>query len=180
MTGKSNVRNYVKFGKLDSKQKTFGHMMKDAGYATCIAGKWQLYSGGISGEGMLPENAGFDEHCLWQVDKLGSRFWGPTLTVDAEVKTYGEDTYGPDIYCQFLLDRMEDYRDQPFFLYYPMALVHSPFVPTPDSTNRKNKNKQQNFADMVAYMDKLIGRIVDKTVQLGIAERTLILVTEVV
>ena len=30
---------------------------------------------------------------------------------------------------------------------------------------------------MVAYMDKLIGRIVDKTVQLGIAERTLILVT---
>ena len=72
---------------------------------------------------------------------------------------------------------MEEYKDEPFFLYYPMALVHSPFEPTPDSADRNSKNKQQNFADMVAYMDKLIGRIVDKTVQLGIAGRTLILVT---
>jgi len=93
------------------------------------------------------------------------------------VKKFGEDVYGPDVYCQFLLDRMEEYKNEPFFLYYPMVLVHSPFVPTPDSPNRNSKNKQQNFGDMVAYMDKLIGRIVDKTVKLGIAERTLILVT---
>ena len=72
---------------------------------------------------------------------------------------------------------MEEYKDEAFFLYYPMVLVHSPFVPTPDSIDKKSKNKQQNFADMVAYMDKLIGRIVDKSVQLGIAEKTLILVT---
>ena len=120
---------------------------------------------------------GFERHCLWQVDKLGSRFWGPKITVAGKVKDFPKEVYGPDVYCQFLLERMEEYRDEPFFLYYPMALVHAPFVPTPDSADKTSKNKQQNFGDMVAYMDKLIGRIVAKTVQLGIAERTLILVT---
>ena len=108
---------------------------------------------------------------------MGSRFWAPTITIDGKVKKFGEDVYGPDVYCQFLLDRMEEYKDEPFFLYYPMALVHSPFVPTPDSADRSCKDKQRNFADMVAYMDKIVGRIVDKTVELGIAKRTLILVT---
>ena len=58
--------------------------------------------------------------------------------------------YRPDVYCRFLLDRMGEYQDEPFFLYYPKALVHSPFVPTPDSADRNNKNKQPNFADMVS------------------------------
>jgi arylsulfatase A len=182
MTGLSNVRNYAGFSILKKTEKTFGHMMRQAGYRTAVAGKWQLYGAEhyrerFRGKGSLPQDTGFERHCLWQVDKLGSRFWGPSITIDGHLKTYDEDTYGPDIYCQFLLDRMEEYQDEPFFLYYPMALVHSPFVPTPDSAKRKNRNKQENFADMVAYMDKLIGRIVAKTVELGIAERTLILVT---
>ena len=156
--------------------------MKEAGYRTAIAGKWQLlgaehYPDLIRGKGSLPQDMGFDRHCLWQVDKLGSRFWGPTITTDGVLKTYAEDVYGPDVYSQFLLDRMVEFKDGPFCWYYPMALVHSPFVPTPDSADRCSKKKQQNVADMVAYMDKIIGRIVDKTVELGIEERTLILVT---
>jgi arylsulfatase A len=182
MTGLSNVRNYTSFSTLKKTEKTFGHMMRDAGYRTAIAGKWQLlgaehYPELIRGKGAWPQHMGFERHCLWQVDKLGSRFWGPKITIDGDVKDFPKAVYGPDVYCQFLLDRMEEYKDEPFFLYYPMALVHSPFVPTPDSADKTSKNKQQNFADMVAYMDKLIGRIVDKTVQLGIAEKTLILVT---
>ena len=42
MTGQYNVRNYVKFGMLDRGQTTFAHQLKAAGYATAIAGKWQL------------------------------------------------------------------------------------------------------------------------------------------
>jgi len=182
MTGLSNVRNYASFSILKKTEKTIGHMMQQAGYRTAIAGKWQLYGAEhypdlIRGKGSLPQDMGFERHCLWQVEKLGSRFWGPTITIDGEVKKFGEDVYGPDVYSRFLLDRMAEYKNEPFFLYYPMALVHSPFVPTPDSADRKCKDKQRNFADMVAYMDKIIGRIVDKTVELGIAERTLIFVT---
>lgn len=182
MTGLRNVRNYASFSVLKKDQRTFGHMLGEAGYRTAIAGKWQLlgaehYKAPIRGAGSMPKDMGFERHCLWQVDLLGERFWGPKLTIDGATKQFPPDVYGPDVYTQFLLDRMEEYRDEPFFLYYPMVLVHSPFVPTPDSANRKSKNKQRNFADMVAYMDKLVGRIVAKTVELGIAERTLVLVT---
>lgn len=42
MTGKYNFRNYVDFEYLSPDQVTFGNLLKEAGYATCIAGKWQL------------------------------------------------------------------------------------------------------------------------------------------
>lgn len=182
MTGKSNVRNYAAFSILKKTEKTIGHTMREAGYRTAIAGKWQLlgaehYKPAFRGKGSLPQDMGFERHCLWQVNKLGKRYWGPTITIDGETKTFGDDIYGPDIYSQFLIDRMEEYQDEPFFLYYPMVLVHNPFLPTPDSKDRNSKDKQKNFGDMVTYMDKLIGRIVKKTEDLGIAEKTLILVT---
>ena len=192
MTGLSNVRNYAAFGILRKSKKTIGNMMKDAGYRTAVAGKWQLlgtdrYPEERRGKGSWPRDTGFERHCLWQVDKGGNRYWGPVITIDGELKNFPKDVYGPDVYSQFLIDRMEEYKDDPFFLYYPMALPHwghdatkeepRQFIPTPDSADRNNENQQENFADMVAYMDTVIGRIVDKTVELGIAERTLILVT---
>ena len=42
MTGQYNVRNYTKFGLLPRGEVTFAHKLKAKGYATCIAGKWQL------------------------------------------------------------------------------------------------------------------------------------------
>ena len=41
--------------------RTFGHILREAGYATALAGKWQL-------SGRLPDlihEAGFDEYCMW-------------------------------------------------------------------------------------------------------------------
>src|SRR3954447_12722381 len=61
MTGKYNVRNYIDFGNLDPKAVTFGNLLKQAGYATCMAGKWQL-----GRDPAQPKIYGFDEYCLWQ------------------------------------------------------------------------------------------------------------------
>ena len=78
MTGRYNHRNYVRFGLLDRREKTFGHMLRDAGYATCIAGKWQLH-----GDFNAPRHFGFENYCLWQLtrrgSKLGSRYPNPML-----------------------------------------------------------------------------------------------------
>ena len=39
MTGIYNDRNYTRFGELKRGQETFAHLLKQQGYATCIAGK---------------------------------------------------------------------------------------------------------------------------------------------
>ena len=62
MTGRSGIRNYVQFGTLDKDEITFGTMLKNAGYATAIAGKWQLHAGP---RGSLAPDCGFDRYCLW-------------------------------------------------------------------------------------------------------------------
>jgi arylsulfatase A len=183
MTGISNARNYSAFSILNCDQRSIGHYFKDAGYQTLVAGKWQLlgaehYSKQFRLKGSWPEQAGFDRICLWQVDKLGSRFWQPLLYIDGENRQFGKKTrYGPEVVNEYVLDFMAEQRDEPFFIYYPMILVHSPFEVTPDSESKDSKDKQRNFEDMVAYMDKMIGRVVAKTEELGIAENTLILFT---
>ncbi|MEN8128413.1 MAG: sulfatase-like hydrolase/transferase [Planctomycetota bacterium] len=180
MTGQSNIRNYVDFSIMDPAEKTFGHMMQAHGYKTCVAGKWQLYGAEhygpqTRGKGILPGDAGFDAWCLWQVEKLGDRYWNPRLNVNGQVKQYGKEQYGPDVCADFINEFITAHKDTPFFVYYPMILVHSPFEPTPDSPSRKQKHAQKNFWDMVSYMDKLVGRIVAHLKDAGVLENTLIL-----
>lgn len=185
MTGQYNFRNYTEFGILDPKQKTFGHLLQKAGYATCVAGKWQLYGSvdqrpEVRGTGSLPDQAGFDEHCLWQVDKRGSRYKDPEIVQNGKYRDDMQGKYGPDVFCDYILDFIERHRTKPFFVYFPMALVHSPFVPTPDSEDwakDKHENNPKYFADMVAYMDKIVGRIVQRLDELGLREKTLVLFT---
>ena len=183
MTGKSNVRNYVYWGLLDPEEKTIGHMMKDAGYTTCVAGKWQLHGDGALGPetmgwGTRPEDAGFDEHFCWQLDAAVHHYWEPVFTVNGETKAIpGEDAFGPTFVNDYICDFIDRNSEKPFFIYYPLLLPHLPFVPTPDSADRSSTAIQQNYEDMVAYMDKMVGRIVDKLDEVGVRDNTVILFT---
>ena len=92
MTGRYNHRNWTYFGILDPKEKTFGHLMREAGYKTCISGKWQLHSydppdfpnaDRRRGMGMKVSQAGFDEHCLfhsWHTEKKDPATQAPLIT----------------------------------------------------------------------------------------------------
>jgi len=179
MTGKYNFRNYTEFGALDPEEKTFGHLMQKAGYRTCVVGKWQLAARN-KGVGTYPRQAGFHEYCLWQIDQRGSRYWNPLIVENDKIRRDTQNKYGPDIFCEYILNFIEKYQDKPFFIYYPMVLTHNPFVPTPDtlpSDNIKNKDNIRFFSDMVTYMDKIIGKIVNKLVELDIHKDTLIIFT---
>ena len=154
MTGKYNFRNYTHFGYLSPDEKTFGHLMQDAGYKTAIAGKWQLNGLYNSIEGhddnSRPVQAGFDEYSLWQLTQQkqggGERFWSPMIEQNGKVMTQEDNAnlYGPDLFCDFLCDFMERNQDEPFFLYYPMVLVHDPFVPTPDTIGDAPRDQKAN------------------------------------
>lgn len=177
MTGRYNVRNYTAFGQMDSRSVTFAHLLKQAGYATCIAGKWQL-----GREVDLPKKFGFDEYCLWQHTRRPPRYTNPGLEINGVEKNYNQGEYGPDLIHDYALDFIARQKGRPFFLYYSMLLTHSPYQPTPDSKAWDPKAKgesvntaREHFADMVAYMDKLIGGLVAKLDALGLRENTLIL-----
>ena len=184
MTGKYNFRNYTEFGSLKPGEFTFGHLFQDAGYKTCVAGKWQL-AGRIKGanyrgEGTLPEDAGFDEHCLWQVKDRGSRFWDPTVQQNGRLITDLQGKYGPDIFCDYINDFVKRNKSNPFFVYFPMALTHNPFIPTPDSKDVSqglNKKDPKYFKDMVEYTDKLVGKMVRNLENQGLLENTLVIFT---
>jgi arylsulfatase A len=177
MTGKYNVRNYVNFGEMDPKEVTFGNLFKSAGYVTCMAGKWQL-----GRELQKPKNYGFDEYCLWQHLRRPSRYPNPGLEINGVEKDFKNGEYGPDIVNDYAIDFVTRQKDKPFFLYYPMMLTHGPYMATPDSKDWNPKEMEesgskdpQHFADMVQYMDKLIGRLVATLEKLSLRENTLIL-----
>ena len=199
MTGKYGFRNYTHFGYLNPAERTFGHMMQEAGYKTAVAGKWQLnglYNKHVGhDDASRPQKAGFDESLLWQVTQTkqggGERFWNPGLEHNGKMisKQDNAGKYGPDLFTDFVCDFIDRNQKEPFFVYYPMALVHDPFVPTPDSLGdrkisdalnkspKSNDAKKANFVAMVQYMDKLIGRITDHVDKLGLGEETIIMFT---
>ena len=207
MTGKYNFRNYIGFGLLAPDEVTFGHIFSDAGYKTLISGKWQLYSYNPPEEwpearnkGQRIEDAGFDEYCVWHAhhtEEKGSRYKDPIIYEKGE---YLQDTagkYGDDIFADRIMDFVERNKDEDFFVYFPMALTHGPFEPTPDSPEFDDFEPMSNktlggktwdeiqegggdahtryYQDMVEYHDKIIGRINDKLDDLGIREDTLVI-----
>jgi arylsulfatase A len=181
MTGIYNHRNYLRFGVLDPEAKTFGHLFRKAGYRTVVAGKWQL-DGGFGG----PNRFGFDEYCLWQLTRLPPRFPNPGFEINGKAVDFRNGEYGPDIASDYLCDFIERNQDEKFFVYYPMIPPHFPFQPTPDSEEWNPKESREYprkewrdewFQDMVAYTDKVVGKIVDKLEALGLRENTLIIFT---
>ncbi len=187
MTGITNVRNYVTFGVLDPKATTFAHLLRRAGYATCVVGKWQL-KGGFDG----PDHFGFDEYCLWQLTRRPAyrtpknrRYPNPGLEVNGKEVDYTDGEYGPDVVSDYACDFIRRHKDRPFLVYYPMILTHCPFEPTPDSPDwdpaskgsKTYKGHAKYFGDMVTYMDKIVGKILATLEQAGLRENTLILFT---
>ena len=177
MSGKSNVFNYQDFGLYPKGEPTFANHFKQAGYATAVAGKWQLMT---SDGGTSPQEAGFDSYCLWNTPLTSrERYWDPSLERNGTLLDLPPGTYGPDVCTDFLADFIQSCADSgtPFLAYYPMILVHNPFPPAPNSTNRDETDDKKNFIDMVNYMDALVGRLVDTLEANGLRDNTLIIFT---
>lgn len=178
MTGKYNNKNYSRFGHLNQTEKTFAHLAKDAGYTTMIAGKWQL-----GRNKNLPHHFGFDRYCLWQLSydrMIKERYAAPLIEQDGGIKLYSNDEYGPDIFAQYVTDFIEENKAKPFFVYYPMVLVHDPFYPTPQSDvwedpSMREVRNNANFPKMVEHVDKNVGMIFNKLENLNLLSNTIII-----
>ncbi len=161
--------------------------LHQAGYATAVAGKWRQLSYFHSAQD--GKAWGFDEFLIWGAGRAGEgepekkgkgegaakgeRYWNPDYNLNGKPLPEAKGKYGPDLLHDFVVDFIQRHKDQPFFVYYPMPLIHGRLEPTPDSAP-KSKDLR---ADNIAYMDKLVGRLAAELDRLGLREKTLIVFT---
>ncbi len=162
------------------KEVSIARVLKEAGYATAIAGKWRQLAHFASKED--GRKWGWDEFLVWagSADEAkGERYWDPAYSLNGEPLADAKGKYGPDLLHEFVVDFIRRRRDGPFFVYYPTPLVHGPILRTPDSKEGaagggRGKGPGTLFADNVAYLDKLVGRLVDELEALKLREKTLV------
>ena len=212
MSGMNNNRNFIQPKALHESQITFGDIFKQAGYVTGIAGKWKQSRGtaAIPGKDYV-DQFGWDEIYCFDLIGEGARHIDPNFVINGVVTYFkqvnggidpltGRRWYGPDLINRFALNFIETHQNEPFFLYYPMLLVHDEHTPTPDTLPQSlyddfetvtyplgkedpayeygafDGDDRRYFPDMMAYMDKMIGNIIDKLDALNLRENTLIVV----
>lgn len=167
-------------GYLDwNRETTFARVLRDAGYATAISGKWQINDLFDPAQKDALAKHGFQEHCIWPEAKPGhpahkKRYWDAYVLRDGErIDTEGK--FGPDVFTDYSIDFMRRHRDEPFLLYQSAILTHIPVTTTPFSPD-PDASPREKFAGMLRYADHLIGRIVDGLDELGLRENTWVII----
>ncbi len=157
-----------------AEEQTFAHLLQRAGYATAIAGKWQLCM--LRDEPDHPHRLGFQRYCLFGWHE-GPRYYQPMIYQDGEVRGDVADRYGPDVYTEFLIDFMRDNRQRPFLAYYSMALCHDVTDDLQQPVPHGPYDRYDNYQEMIEGMDERVGRLVDALDELELREKTLVLFT---
>lgn len=181
--------------RLNLETPTLAKVMKQAGYATFFAGKWHL-----GPEGWWPENQGFDVN-KGGIDRGGpyggKKYFSPYGNPRLEDGPDGEHL--PDRLAKETSDFIEQHREQPFFAYLSFYSVHTPLIARDDLTEKYKKRREQLgleeawgreadrdvrlvqehavYAGMVEAMDSAVGRVLDKLDELGLRDKTLVILT---
>jgi arylsulfatase A-like enzyme len=146
-------------------------MMKSAGYATGMFGKWHL------GENKEhhPGKRGFDE----AITSAGKHF-----DFSTSPKTeYAVGTYLADFLTDKSVDFIRRNKDKPFFLYLPHFGVHSPLQAKAELIAKfKEKpgvggHSNPTYAAMIASVDESVGRVMAVLDELKLAENTVLIFT---
>jgi len=123
---------------------------------------------------------GFDEY-LTYLDEKSPRYWAPRVGISNKRPESGlrATEYLPDIQHKYMLDFIDRHKDGPFFVYYPMVLIHFAAATHPGQQTRFQAGRPgaQNYRDYTDYMDKLVGQLVKELEQRGMLENTVIIYT---
>lgn len=130
-------------GTLNERCATVAEVLRDAGYATHMAGKWHVSGRTDAPNETWPTRRGFDRF-FGTLDGGGSYFVPPTL-VDGEVFIDPpEDFYYTDAVAQFasdaIRDHVRDQPEQPFFSYVAFTAPHWP-LQAPESAIREQSGR---------------------------------------
>ena len=143
-------------------------ILKKAGYTTSMIGKW----------GQLPSDPaafGFDDYLRYfgsgvyvsRTDKKDK------YVINGKEALLKKQEYMPDLMHEHLVDFMAKHKSDPFYLFYSLTHVHGEIIATPDSKPGTTDYKEL-YADNIAYMDKLVGKLIHALDSLKLRDNTII------
>ncbi|KPL14912.1 MAG: hypothetical protein AMS26_09135, partial [Bacteroides sp. SM23_62] len=161
---------------------TVAHVLREAGYRTCLTGKWHL--GGYNPDAG-PLSRGFDEFygVLTRTSELHSPSYWPAKWYENEdlIDVPGNQDgqkgyYKTDLVTDCAIRFMERNREDPFFLYIAYSNPHSPFD-APELNPYEKESwplEEKTYAAMIYRLDSCVGRIRQALDRLSLADHTIV------
>lgn len=170
---------------------TVAEILKKAGYATGLSGKWGLGEDGSTG---VPNKKGFDSFFGYLNQHHAHNYWPDFLWRNEKkieiagnvVKNNVASTkavYSPDLISKDALDFIERNKSKPFFLYYTPTLPHANNeakqlgmeIPSDKPyTDKPWPQQQKNHAAMITRLDADVGRLMQKLKDLKLDDNTIV------
>jgi arylsulfatase A len=174
---------------LSTRHVTIAEMLKRAGYATGIIGKWHLTGYRHHGAEEVPPQAhGFDEVICSEKRGIGGGSYFHPYHFNPDIK--------PRLPGEFLVDRVnveavefiERHQERPFFLYVSHYAVHTRLAGKPElvakyegkpgaGRGHRAARKNPHLAAQLESIDQGVGMIVRKLAELHLAKRTVVVFT---
>ena len=153
---------------------TVAHLMKRAGYATGITGKWGL---GHPGSTSTPDKMGFDFFYGYNCQLQAHEYYPDHLWRNDQRVALGGKYYSHDLIANEALDFIRRSKDQPFFLYAAFTLPHQKLqVPSLEPyENEAWPTHLKTIAAMITLLDRDIGRIMALLKELQLDDNTLVI-----
>ncbi len=154
---------------LSGEEITLAQLLKKAGYATGMVGKWHL---GHKKPAALPTRRGFDEY----LGVLYSNDMRPVQLIDGEkpIEYPVVQATLTKRYTDRALRFLEVNRARPFFLYFAHAMPHKPLACTEAFYKKSGAGL---YGDVMSELDTSVGQVLARLKELGLDEQTLVLFT---
>lgn len=161
-------------------------MLRERNYRTGIVGKWQLT--GVPLRGMVYDT-GFEEYYVrldsrhfglypgLPMGTTSSRYWDPDIVENGKLVETTADDYGPDLFATWAENFIHRHKDERFFLYYPMVLVHKQAGEYPEVPDGSGGVIPGTLRSHVDYVDSIVGRIVSALEGADVADNTMVIFT---
>ncbi|MCA8985516.1 MAG: sulfatase-like hydrolase/transferase [Planctomycetaceae bacterium] len=173
---------------LQKTEVTFAELLRSAGYATALIGKW--HQGYVhNSDDYYPQNHGFDEFIGYHsgnidfISHVGDHNEHDWWHGREETK---EEGYVTDLINQYALEFIERNQEGPFCLYIPHLAIHNPVQVRGDPVRRTEEGwnrwkpadeaeRIEKYRGMTLPIDEGVGQIREKLVSLEIDRKTLVL-----